>query len=72
MLTKEDKLQVINSHKKGLLYAKYNLEIDLVAENARTAPSAETISSINTRVDEIDDQLAALDAEAAKVNALTE
>lgn len=72
MLTKEEKLQIINSHKKGLLYTKYNLEIDLVAENARTAPSSETIGNINDRVDELDGQLAALDAEAARVNALTE
>jgi hypothetical protein len=72
MLTKEEKLQVINSHKKGLLYTKYNLEIDLVAENARTSPNAETISSINERIDEVDGQLTALEAEVTKVNALTE
>jgi ubiquinone biosynthesis protein UbiJ len=72
MLTKEERLQVINSHKKGLMYTKYNLEVDAIAENARIAPSAESISSIQERIDEVDDQLAALEAEAVRVNALTE
>lgn len=72
MLTKEEKLQIINSHKKGLLYTKYNLEIDLVSENAKSEPDTSTINSINDRVAEVNGQISALDAEAAKVNALTE
>lgn len=72
MLTKEEKLQVINSHKKGLMYTKYNLEIDALSENARPQPNAETISSIDERIEEVEGQLAALDAELARVNALTE
>lgn len=72
MLTKEEKLQVINSHKKGLLYTKYNLEVDAIAENAKSSPNAETISSIDERIEEVDGQITALEAEAARVNALTE
>ena len=30
MLTKEDKIQIINAHSKSLNYSKYNLQIDIV------------------------------------------
>jgi hypothetical protein len=71
-LTKEEKSQIISSHIKNLNYTKYNLEIDIVQENARATPSASALTNFNTQIDEVDDQIAALQTQLTAVNALTE
>lgn len=71
-LSKDDKAQIIASHKRNLEYRQYGLELDVMAENAKVSPNAEIISGFQASIDEIDDQLAALDAELTSVNALTE
>jgi len=68
-LTKEEKTQIINSHQRNLAYSKYNLEIDIVQENAKTDPSATTLSSLQSQIAEVAGQLSALDAELAAVAA---
>jgi hypothetical protein len=68
-LTKEEKTQIINSHKRNLAYSKYNLEIDVLQENAKTEPNSTGITNLESQIEEIDNQLAALDAELARVTA---
>ena len=71
-LTKEEKAQIISSHIKNLNYTKYNLEIDIIQENARVAPSESALTNFNTQIDEVDDQIAALQTQLTAVNALAE
>ena len=71
-LTKEEKAQIITSHIRNLAFAKYNLEIDIVQENAKVDPSAATITSINAQLEELDDQISALNTELTVVNNLAE
>lgn len=71
-LTKEDKIQIIESRVKGLEYRKYSLDIDLMVENAKTSPDSESVSKINESIDEIDNQLSVLNSELTTVNALVE
>ena len=71
-LTKEEKAQIISSHIKSLNYTKYNLEIDIIQENAKTSPSTSALNNFNTQIDEADDQIAALETQLTAVNALTE
>ena len=71
-LAKEEKINLINSHKRNLEYRKYSLELDLLVENAKATPDSNAISSYTTSIDEVDNQVKALDAELVKVNALTE
>jgi hypothetical protein len=71
-LTKQDKLQLINSHKRGIEYSKYGLELDLIQENAKSTPSQEEISRLTDLVEDADNQLEALNQELAEVNLLTE
>lgn len=71
-LTKNDKIQLIESRARGLEYKKYGLELDLIVENAKSTPSSESVAVINTSITEVDDQLEALNEELAIVNALTE
>lgn len=71
-LTKEEKAQIINNHIKTLYYTKYNLEIDIVQENAKDAPVASSISAFQAQITDIDGQIAALNTRLTAVNALAE
>jgi hypothetical protein len=71
-LTKEEKAQIISSHIKNLNYTKYNLEIDIIQENAKVTPSTSALSNYNSQADEVDNQIAALQTQLTAVNALTE
>lgn len=65
-LSNEERLQVINSRIKSLNYNKYNLEIDLIVENAKALPVAEAVSSLNESISGVNLQIAALTKEADK------
>ena len=71
-LSKEEKISIIDSHRRNLAYNKYNLEMSKIQEEAKDSPSAVALEDLNSKIDEISDQLAALDLEAAEVNALAE
>jgi hypothetical protein len=71
-LTKEEKISIIDSHRKNLAYNKYNLEMSKIQEDAKQSPSSAVLGDLSSKIDEISDQLAALDSEAAEVNALAE
>ena len=64
-LSNSEKLQVINSRIISLNYNKYNFDIDLIIENAKSAPVAATISALNASISEVNAQIAALTTEAA-------
>jgi hypothetical protein len=68
-LSKEEKIQIINSHQRNLAFSKYNLELDILQENAKTAPSAVTLASLQSQVTEVTGQLSALDDELTAVSA---
>jgi hypothetical protein len=71
-LGKSEKLQLIDSRVRQLEYKKYALELDAIVENAKNTPDAQVLNVIETEIDEVDAQLAALDSELTVVNALTE
>jgi hypothetical protein len=71
-LSKNDKVQIIESRSRGLEYKKFGLEMDLLVENAKSAPDAEAVSTIETAITEVSNQLSVLNAELAVVNALAE
>ena len=71
-LTKQDKLQLINSHKRSIEYSKYGLELDIIQENAKTTTNQEEINRLTDLIEDADNQLTALNAEMEIVNALTE
>ena len=71
-LSKNDKVQIIESRSRGLDYKKFGLEMDLLVENARTAPDSEAVLNIETAITEVSNQLSVLNAELAAVNALAE
>ena len=72
MLTKEEKIQIIESHKRNLDYTRYNLEVSLLEENARTKVNQVVVDTIQDQINEIDSQKATLDAEIVSVSSATE
>ena len=71
-LSKNEKVQIIESRSRGLDYKKFGLEMDLLVENAKTAPDAESVSNLEDATEEVSGQLSVLNAELTEVNALTE
>jgi predicted nucleic acid-binding Zn-ribbon protein len=71
-LTKDEKAQIINNHIKSLSYTKYNLEIDILQENAKDTPVASSITAFQNQLEDIQGQITALNTELTAVNALAE
>lgn len=67
-LSNEEKISIINQHKKNVEYSKYNLQISLIEENAVTSPDQDTIDSLNDKITEINKKITALDAEIASLS----
>lgn len=67
-LSNEEKISIINQHKKNVEYSKYNLQISLIEENAVTSPDQDAIDSLNDKIVEINKKITALDAEIASLS----
>ena len=67
ILSKEERTQIINSHKKNLAMNKYNLEISVIVENSRQTPDPTNIANLNEQASGIDLQIAALDEELTNI-----
>ena len=65
-LTNADKVNIINSKMKNLVYTKYNLDLDIIIENAKVTPSAASVSALNSSIAEVTTQIAALQTELDK------
>ena len=65
-LTNADRVTIINSKMKNLVYTKYNLDLDIIIENAKVTPSAASVSALNSSIAEITTQIAALQTELDK------
>lgn len=65
-LTNADKVNIINSKMKNLFYTKYNLDLDIIIENAKVTPSASSVSALNSSIAEIVNQISKLQIELDK------
>lgn len=64
-LTNADKLNIVNQHLKGIEFAIYGLELDLIVENAASEVSEDAVTSITNRLNSLVSKRTALLAEAA-------
>ena len=67
ILSKEERTQIVNSHKKSLAMNRYNMEISIIEENAKTAPDATNVANLTAQLSGVDLQIAALDEELANI-----
>jgi hypothetical protein len=65
-LSNLERVNIINSKMKNLVYTKYNLEVDIIIENAKVIPSAASVSALNSSISEISAQIAVLQTELDK------
>lgn len=64
-LTNEEKLGIIDQHKRNLDFAIYGFELDLIELNAITPLDTEAIASVTGRLEILNNKKAALEVEAA-------
>jgi len=62
-LSNEDKISVVNQHKRAIEYSKYNLTVSLIEENAVLNKDQDAIDSLTAKIADHDGKLSALDAE---------
>jgi len=67
LLTNEEKTTIINQHIKNLEYGKFNAQISIVEENAKSEPESETLASLNAQVADYSSRITALEAELDKL-----
>jgi hypothetical protein len=60
ILTDDEKAAIKQSEIRNLEYAMYSLEVQLIAENAKAEPAAETIAMLQASIVEKQTQIAAL------------
>jgi hypothetical protein len=60
ILTKEEKIDIINQHLKNLEYSKFNSEMSLVEESAAVQPQQILIDEIQGQIDNINAKQEAL------------
>ena len=69
MLTNEEKISIVTQHIKNNYTNKYNLEVSLIAANAKATPDQANIDSINEQLTDLSAQRTALEAELASLQA---
>lgn len=62
-LSNEEKISIVNQHKRAIEYSKYNLTISLIEENAVLNKDQDTIDSLTAKLADHNSKLSALDAE---------
>lgn len=67
-LSNEDKVAIINQHKRTVEYSKYGIELSILEENSITSPNTQTITSLNNELADLNSKLDALDAEIAALS----
>jgi len=67
VLSNEEKAGIIDQHLKNLHYNKFNIEISIIEENAKTTPETAALTNLNTQLTDFNSRITALDAELAKL-----
>jgi hypothetical protein len=67
MLSNEEKSSVVDNKIKNLEYAKYNLELSLIEENAVEDINQSSIDSIEEQMSDVNLKITALEAEKSKL-----
>lgn len=60
LLSEDEKAQIKIAAKRNLEYQMYALEVDVIAENAKTSPDAARLSALADDIAEKQTQIAAL------------
>ena len=67
ILSKEERIQLVDSHKRSLAMSQYNIQLTLIEENVKSVKDTANIAILTSQIELIDDQIEALDAEKASI-----
>lgn len=62
-LTSEEKIAIIDSHIKNIAVNQYNIQLNLLEENAKPTPDAANVSGYNNQITQMNNQISALQSE---------
>lgn len=68
-LSKDEKVNILEGQLRNLEYSQFSLEANIIVEQARVAPDADKVSSINAEIAEKQAQIDAINAELTTVKA---
>lgn len=68
-LSRDEKVNILEGQLRNLEYSQFSLEVNKIAEQARVAPDADKVSSINAEIAEKQNQIDAIQAELTAVEA---
>lgn len=69
-LTNEEKIQIIKSHIRNIVYSAYNVEVSLMAENAVDSPNSDYVANLNKEAEDLNDKITVLEEELARLEAI--
>jgi hypothetical protein len=72
LLTKSEKIQIVNSHIRALESNKYNIELDILKEESKSEQNTTLIESLNSSKTLVDNQILVLLEELARVQEIVE
>lgn len=72
LLTKSEKIQIVNSHIRALESNKYNIELDILKEESKSEQNTTLIESLNSSKTLADNQILVLLEELARVQEIVE
>lgn len=62
-LTNDEKITILNSHLKNIAYNQYNVQLNLIEENAKSKSDPIIISNYNDQVSDFSKQILVLQSE---------
>ena len=72
LLTKSEKIQIVNAHIRALESSEYNIDLDILKEESNLEQNAVLIASLNSSKTLVVNQMTALLEELARVEAIVE
>lgn len=69
-LTNTEKIEILKNHVRNYEYAQYNLEVEIIAEQASSNSDSMRVLDLQSQIDEINSKQQALEDEIARLEAL--
>lgn len=69
-LSNEEKIEILKNHVRNYEYAQYNLEVEIIAEQASSNSDSMRVLDLQSQIDEINSKQQALEDEIARLEAL--
>lgn len=69
-LTNTEKIEILKNHVRNYEYAQYNLEAEIIAEQASSTSDSMRILDLQSQIDNINSKQQALEDEIARLEAL--